>query len=99
MAACRDIDKSCKLSPRDHAMFSNRAMAHLIAGNLKTAIKAVAGLSASAPGNTKAAAVAASWLADAKARLAADRAVAGLRLHALSLLMPVPPPPAGSEKG
>ncbi len=66
------------------------AETQLKAGNLKSAIKTVEGLSAKAPGNTKAAAVAASWLADAKARVAADRAVAGLHLHALSLLTLAP---------
>ncbi len=70
------------------------AEAHLKAGDLKAAIKAIEGLSVNAPANAKAAAVAASWLADAKARLAADRAIAGLHLHALSLLAPAPLTPA-----
>ena len=75
------------------------AEAHLKAGDLKAAIKAVEGLSVNAPGNTKTAAVAASWLADAKARLAADRAIAGLHRYVLSLLTRAPLIPPRSEKG
>jgi hypothetical protein len=93
----RRIDGKGEKSSVDALVAS--AEAHLKAGNLKAAIQAVEGLSVSPPGNTKAAAMAASWLADAKARLAAERAVAGLRLHALSLLMPVPPPPPVRTRG
>ncbi len=66
------------------------AEAHLKAGDLNAAIKAVKGLSV----NAKATAVAVSWLADAKARMAAERALAGIHLHALSLLTPAPLTPA-----
>ncbi len=71
------------------------AETRLKAGDLKTAIKAVEGLSV----NARAAAVAASWLADAEARLAADRAIAGLHLHVLSLLAPAPLTPLIPRSG
>ncbi|MFQ5766238.1 MAG: COG4223 family protein, partial [Rhodospirillales bacterium] len=61
-----------------------RAEARLKAGELKAAVDAVESLSAT----PKAVAVAASWLADAKARVAAEQAVATLHVHAVSLLAP-----------
>ena len=88
LVSWRWVDGKDEEHPIDALVAS--AEAHLKAGSLKAAIKAVKGLSV----NAKAAAVAASWLADAKARLAADRTMAGLHLHALSLLTP-----ASSEKG
>ncbi|HJO75142.1 MAG TPA: mitofilin family membrane protein [Rhodospirillales bacterium] len=63
------------------------AETHLKKGDLKAAINALDGLS----GNAKAAAVATPWLSDAKARLAAERAVASLHLHALSMLTQIKP--------
>lgn len=59
-----------------------RAETLLKAGDLAGAVKALNDLA----GERKASAVAGPWLADAKARLAAERAVASLHLHALSLL-------------
>lgn len=56
---------------------------HLKAGDLKAAIDAIEGLSANA------AAVAAPWLGQAKARMTAERALTSLHLHALTLLAPV----------
>lgn len=64
-----------------------RAEARLKAGDLAGAVKAVEGLAA----NRNAAATAASWLADAKARVIAERAVASLHVHAVSLLTPAKP--------
>jgi len=60
---------------------------HLKKADLKAAIIALDGLS----GNAKAAAVAAPWISDAKARLAAERAVTSLHLHALSMLTQIKP--------
>ena len=97
LVSWRRVDGRAEKSSVDALVAS--AEAHLKAGDLKAAIKAVEGLSVNTPANAKAAAVAASWLADAKARLAADRAIAGLHLHALSLLAPAPIPPASPEKG
>ena len=56
----------------------------LKAGDLKGAVKMLEGLGA----NSKAAKKAAPWLVDAKNRLVAERAVATLHVHAVSLLMP-----------
>ncbi len=61
-----------------------RAEARLRAGDLKGAIDALEGLSSHA----KAARVAATWMKDAKARVFAERAVATLHIHAVSLLAP-----------
>jgi len=60
------------------------AEARLGAGDLKGAVEALKGLSSQA----KAARVAAPWLRDAKARVVAERAVATLHVHAVSLLVP-----------
>ena len=60
------------------------AEARLKVGDLKGAIDALKGLST----NAKAAQVAAPWLKDAKARVVAERAVATLHVHAVSLLAP-----------
>ena len=62
-----------------------RAEKHLKAGDLKAAVEAVKGLM----GNPKIVPVADPWLADAKGRLAAERAVRALHLHALALLTSV----------
>ena len=59
-----------------------RAEKHLKAGDLTAAVEAVKGLM----GNPKIAPVAEPWLADAKGRLAAERAVQALYVHALALL-------------
>ena len=59
-----------------------RAEARLKVGDSKGAIDALKGLSTHA----KAAQVAAPWLKDAKARVVAERAVATLHVHAVSLL-------------
>jgi len=61
-----------------------RAEARLKSGDLVGAVKAVEGLAA----NKNASAAAESWLADAKARVTAERAVASLHVHAVSLLTP-----------
>ena len=61
-----------------------RAEARLRAGDLKGATDALEGLSSHA----KAARVAATWMKDAKARVFAERAVATLHIHAVSLLAP-----------
>ena len=61
-----------------------RAEARLKVGDLKGAIDALKGLSTHA----KAAQVAAPWLKDAKAGVVAERAVATLHVHAVSLLAP-----------
>jgi hypothetical protein len=61
-----------------------RAETLLKAGDLTGAVKALDAVLA----NDKAAAVAEPWLADARARVAAERAVATLHLHAVSLLAP-----------
>ena len=61
-----------------------RAEARLRAGDLKGAVNALKGLSSHA----KAARVAATWMNDAKARVIAERAVATLHIHAVSLLAP-----------
>jgi len=62
-----------------------RAEARLKAGDLISAAKAVGGIEA----RSKAAhQVAAPWLSRAKARLAAERALASLHVHAVSLLSP-----------
>jgi len=63
------------------------AESQLKAGDLKAAVTAVGGLSV----NAKAAAVANPWLVAAKARLAADRAVASLHIHAITQLTPIKP--------
>jgi hypothetical protein len=60
------------------------AETHLTAGDLKAAVAAAGELSV----NAEAAAVAAPWLAAAKARLAADRATASLHIYAISQLTP-----------
>ncbi len=60
------------------------AEARLGAGDLKGAVDALKDLSSHA----KAAKVAAPWLRDAKARVFAERAVATLHVHAVSLLAP-----------
>ncbi len=60
------------------------AETRLKAGDLAGAVKALDGLA----GDKKAAAAAEAWLADAKARLTAERAVASLHLHAVSRLSP-----------
>ena len=60
---------------------------HLKKEDLKAAIIALDGLS----GNPKSAAVAAQWIGDGKARLAAERAVTTLHLHALSMLTQIKP--------
>ena len=59
------------------------AEARLGAGDLKGAVEALKGLSSHA----KAAKAAAPWLTDAKARVVAERAVATLHVHAVSLLV------------
>lgn len=64
-----------------------RAEARLKAGDLAGAVKALDGLAA----NKNAAAAAEPWLADAKARVTAERAVASLHVHAVSLLTPAKP--------
>ena len=64
-----------------------RAEARLKAGDLTGAVKAVENLAA----DKKAAAAAEAWLADAKGRLIAERAVASLHVHAVSLLTPAKP--------
>ncbi len=56
----------------------------LKAGDLKGAVKILQGLGAS----SKAAKKAAPWLADAKNRIIAERAVATLHVHSVSLLIP-----------
>jgi len=61
-----------------------RAETRLKAGDLKAAVKALEGLS----GNPKAAARAEPWIRDAKARLVAERSMATLHVHAISLLAP-----------
>lgn len=60
------------------------AEVRLRAGDLKGAVKALEGLSSHA----KAARVAATWMKDAKSRVFAERAVATLHIHAVSLLAP-----------
>ena len=62
-----------------------RAEKHLKAGDLTAAVEAVKGLM----GNPKVAPVAEPWLADAKRRLAAERAIQALHVHALALLTSV----------
>jgi len=64
-----------------------RAEARLKAGDLTGAVKAVENLAA----DKKAAAAAEAWLADAKGRLIAERAVASLHVHAVSLLSAAKP--------
>jgi hypothetical protein len=64
-----------------------RAEARLKAGDLTGAVKALDGLTV----NKNAAAAAEPWLADAKARVTAERAVASLHVHAVSLLTPAKP--------
>lgn len=74
-----------------------RAEARLREGDLQAAVKSLEGLSANAQAKTKAGtkanakalAQAAFWLEDAKARVVAERAVATLHIHAISLLAPV----------
>jgi hypothetical protein len=58
--------------------------ARLRAGDLKGAVNALKGLSSHA----KAAKAAATWMNDAKARVFAERAIATLHIHAVSLLAP-----------
>ena len=60
------------------------AEARLRAGDLKGAVNALKGLSSHA----KAAKAAATWMNDAKARVFAERAIATLHIHAVSLLAP-----------
>ena len=64
-----------------------RAEARLKAGDLAGAVKALDGLTS----NKNAAAAAEPWLADAKARVTAERAVVSLHVHAVSLLTPAKP--------
>ena len=61
-----------------------RAEARLRAGDLKGAVDTLEGFSSHA----KTARVAATWMMDAKARVLAERAVATLHVHAVSLLAP-----------
>ena len=61
-----------------------RAEARLRAGDLKGAVDTLEGFSSHA----KTARVAATWMKDAKARVLAERAVATLHVHAVSLLAP-----------
>jgi hypothetical protein len=63
------------------------AETHLKKAELKVAVIALEGLSV----NAKAAAVAAPWIGDAKARMAAESAVTSLHLHALSMLTQIKP--------
>ncbi|NQV82262.1 MAG: hypothetical protein HQ494_00460 [Rhodospirillales bacterium] len=63
------------------------AESQLKAGDLKAAVTTLGGLSV----NAKAVAVAAPWLAAAKARLGAERAAASLHIHAISQLTPITP--------
>lgn len=65
-----------------------RAEARLKSGDLAGAVKALDGLAAV---NGKSAAAAEPWIADAKARITAERAVASLHVHAVSLLAPAKP--------
>jgi len=60
---------------------------HLDKGDLKAAVTVLEGLA----GNAKALSVAAPWIGDVKARLAAERAVSSLHRHALSMLSPLKP--------
>ena len=85
LATWRRIDGKGEDAPID-AMVA-KAESHLKAGDLKAAVMAVEGLSV----NDKAAAVASPWLAAAKARLDADRAIASLHIHALSQLTLIKP--------
>lgn len=62
-----------------------RAEKHLKAGDLTAAVEAVKGLM----GNPKIVPVAEPWLADAKRRLTAERAVQALHAHAMALLASV----------
>ncbi len=79
----RRIDGKGQDAPIDALVAA--AETDLTAGNLKAAVAAVAGISV----NAEAAAVAAPWLAAAKARLAADRAASSLYIHAISQLTPI----------
>jgi hypothetical protein len=81
----RRIDGKGKNFPVDAMVAA--AESELMAGDLKAAVTTVGRVSV----NAKAAAVAAPWLAAAKARLAADRAVTSLHIHALSLMSPKKP--------
>jgi hypothetical protein len=85
LATWRRIDGKGSDAPTD-AMVAD-AESRLKAGDLKAAVTAVESLSV----NDKAAAVANSWLVAAKARLAADRAIASLHIHAISQLTPIKP--------
>ncbi len=83
LATWRRIDGKSKDAPIDAMVAA--AESRLKAGDLKAAVTALEGLSV----NDKAVAVASPWLVAAKARLAADRAVATLQIHAISQLTPI----------
>jgi len=85
LATWRRIDGKGSDTPIDDMVAA--AESQLKAGDLKAAVTAVGGLSV----NAKAAAVANPWLVAAKARLAADRAVASLHIHAITQLTPIKP--------
>jgi hypothetical protein len=81
----RRVGDGAKGSTVDRIVAS--AEARLKAGDLAGAVKALDGLTS----NKNAAAAAEPWLADAKARVTAERAVVSLHVHAVSLLTPAKP--------
>jgi hypothetical protein len=78
----RQVGDGAEASSPDAIVAS--AEARLRAGDLKGAVNALKGLSSHA----KAAKAAATWMNDAQARVFAERAIATLHVHAVSLLAP-----------